>query len=345
MKRRSGAGKLIAGYFAFFLLVAGIITCAVLIYSCVAGSGLGSGAIAIIMLIVVFALAAICTFADFIRRKIMVEKPVNQILKATEKIAGGDFNVKLVPIHLYKNYDAYDLIMENINKMAKELSRNEVLKTDFISNVSHEIKTPLSVITNYATILQDDTLTAEERADFTQKLLTATNRLSDLITNILKLNKLENQVIREQKTYLRLGDFVSELVLGFEEAIDKKNIELSCAIADICAYADKAFIEIICNNLLSNAVKFTDCGGKINVTLKEEEKRIVLSVEDNGCGMDSETGAHIFDKFYQGDTSHSKEGNGLGLALVKKVIDNIGGEIAVKSELGKGTIFTVKWNE
>lgn len=345
MKKRRSNVNLFIGYIAFFLLVASIITCAVLIYSVIKDRLTGNGAIAAIMLAVVFVLAALCTAIDYIRRRIMVDKPVNQILKATEKIAGGDFNIQLTPSHLYKDYNAYDLIMENINKMAKELSHNEVLKTDFISNVSHEIKTPLSVIANYATILQDESLSTDERADCAEKLLAATNRLTDLVVNILKLNKLENQVIREQKTYLRLGDFVSELILGFEEAIDKKNIELDCDIEDISAYADKTFVEIICNNLLSNAVKFTDDGGKISVSLKEEGVKITLSVKDNGCGMDSETGAHIFDKFYQGDTSHSKEGNGLGLALVKRVIDNIGGEIRVKSEVGKGTAFTVKWDK
>lgn len=345
MKKRRDGKILFIGYIFFFFMVAAIITCAILIYSVIRDKTLSNGVISAIMLAVVFGLAAFCTLFDAVRRKIMVDKPVNQILKATNKIAGGDFNVKLTPSHLYKHYNAYDLIMENINKMAKELSRNEVLKTDFISNVSHEIKTPLSVIENYATLLQDETLTKEERADCTEKLLSATNRLTDLVVNILKLNKLENQVIREQKTKLRLGDFVSELVLGFEEAIDKKNIELDCDIDDISAEADKTFVEIICNNLLSNAIKFTDDGGKISVSLKENEGKAIFSVEDNGCGMDAETGAHIFDKFYQGDTSHSKEGNGLGLALVKRVIDNIGGEISVKSEVGKGTLFVVKWNK
>lgn len=345
MKRRSGGKTLIIGYIFFFLLVALIITCAVLIYSVIRDKVSSDGIISVIMLVVVFVLAALCTLFDYVRRRIMVDKPVNQILEATQKIAKGDFSVKLTPSHLYKHYNAYDLIMENINKMAKELSRNEVLKTDFISNVSHEIKTPLSVIANYATLLQDESLTKEERADCTEKLLSATNRLTDLVVNILKLNKLENQVIREQKSLLRLGDFVSELILGFEEAIDKKNIDLDCDIEDITTYADKTFVEIICNNLLSNAVKFTDDGGKISVSLKEAGGKIVLSVKDNGCGMDSETGAHIFDKFYQGDTSHSKEGNGLGLALVKRVIDKIGGEISVKSEVGKGTGFTVKWDK
>lgn len=283
--------------------------------------------------------------SEYLRRRLTVYRYVEQILKATEKIAGGDFDVKLKPSHIYRKYDVYDSIMENINKMAAELSRNEVLKTDFISNVSHEIKTPLSVINNYALLLQDETLDEATRETCTHKLLSATRRLTDLVANILKLNRLENQVIREQKSFVRLGDFIGEIVLNFEEKIDEKNIDLECDIDDIACYADKTFVEIICNNLLSNAVKFTEDGGRIEISLKEEGGNIVFSVKDNGAGMTSETGAHIFDRFYQGDTSHAEEGNGLGLALVKRVIDNMGGEIAVQSELGVGSTFVVKWKK
>jgi len=342
MKKRLNGKKIIIAYFAFFLFVAAIITCAVLIYSCISGAVSTAGEISIIMLIVVFFLAGVCTAVDFLRRKIMVDRPVKQILKATEQITAGDFNVKLKPSHLYKNYDAYDVIMENINKMAEELSRNEVLKSDFISNVSHEIKTPLSVISNYALMLGDEGLSAAEKEEYTKKIISATARLTSLVANILKLNKIENQAIGEKKN-IPLGDFLGEIILGFEGAIEEKNINLECDIADITVSADKTFMEIICGNLLSNAVKFTDEGGEITVTLKAEGENAVLCVADTGCGMDEETGKRIFDKFYQGDTSHSGEGNGLGLSLVKKVIDIIGGEISVKSEKGKGSVFTVKW--
>lgn len=326
-------------------MVAFIITCAVLVYSAIADSVSAAWQIAVIMLAVVSALAAACTLIDFVRRRLTVDKPVNKILKATERIAEGDFDIQLKPSHLYGKYNVYDAIMENINKMAGELSKNEVLKTDFISNVSHEIKTPVSAIANYAALLQDGALDKETRSLYTHKLLNATRRLADLVTNILKLNKLENQVIREQKSFVRLGDFIGELILGFEEKIEEKNIDLECDIADIACYADKTFAEIICNNLLSNAVKFTANGGRIEVVLREEGDNIFFSVKDDGAGMTSETGAHIFDKFYQGDTSHAEEGNGLGLALVKKVIDIMGGEIAVQSEFEKGSLFVVRWKK
>lgn len=334
-----------ATYVIFFIIVGFTITCGVLLLNFIEQKVESHGVIAIAMLGVVLEISLIITLIDVVRRRYMVERPVNKILEATEKIASGQFDIELEPVHSYERYDAYDLIMENINKMAAELAKNEVLKTDFISNVSHEIKTPLTVINNYATLLQGGGLSEEEYAVYTKKLLAATKRLGDLVANILKLNKLENQVIREKRAEMRLGDFIGDIVLSFEEAIDDKGIELECDIGGVVACADSAFVEIICNNLLSNAIKFTDRGGKISVSLKEDESDIILSVCDTGCGMSAETGAHIFDKFYQGDTSHAEEGNGLGLALVKRVIDNMGGEISVKSELGKGSAFTVRWKK
>lgn len=333
------------GYIGFFVMVAGIITCAILIFSAVEDSVSSDWQISVIMLGVVVALAAVCLIIDSLRRKFLVEKPVNEILNATEKIAGGNFDIKLKPAHAYGKYNVYDVIMENINKMAAELAKNEVLKTDFISNVSHEIKTPLTVISNYSALLQDVTLSSAEKEEYARNISAATMRLTDLVTNILKLNKLENQAIRERRSQLNLSDFIGEIILGFEDRLDKKHIELNCALDDIVTYADKTFIEIICNNLLSNAVKFTGEYGKIEVCLKDGGENIILSVKDNGCGMDESTGAHIFDKFYQGDTSHAGEGNGLGLALVKKVIDNMGGEISVESEPQVGSTFVVKWKK
>lgn len=330
------------GYLTFFGLVALIITIAVLISSILVANIHNNAIIAAIMFAVIVALTTFCTVCDWVRRKYMVDKPVGQILDATDKIANGNFNIELKPLHAYAKYDAYDLIMENLNKMAKELSRNEVLKTDFISNVSHEIKTPLAVINNHATLLQDKHLSEKERNEYTENLLAATRRLTDLVMNILKLNKLENQVIQEQKNDVHLGDYLGEIILGFEEMIDGRGIELNCDIDDITLAIDKTFFEIICNNLISNAIKFTEQGGNVTISLKDKSDMVELKVQDTGCGMDAETGKHIFDKFYQGDTSHSQQGNGLGLALVKKVIDIMGGNITVESELDKGSTFIVK---
>ena len=330
-----------AGVVSFFVLIAFIMQMAILCYDYIREKTSNLSLIAILILAEIVILSTFCTLFDWVRRKIMVDRPTRKILQATERIAEGDFSTRLEITHEYGKYNEYDLIMENLNKMAAELEKNEVLKTDFISNVSHEIKTPLSVIQNYATLLQDDTLDSETRKSYAKTLISATKRITDLITNILKLNKLENQEIQEKHEAFNLTEALAESVVEFEPLIEKKNIELECDFDEVAVFSSKSLLEIVWNNLLSNAIKFTPDGGKIVVSLKRKDRNVEIKVTDTGCGMTSEVGAKIFEKFYQGDTSHATQGNGLGLALVKKVIDILGGEIAVQSELGKGSSFTV----
>ena len=329
------------GVVSFFVLIAFIMQIAILCYDYITKKTSNLSLIAVLILIEIIILATICTIFDWIRRKIMVDRPTRKILQATEKIAKGDFSVRLDIAHEYGKYNEYDLIMENLNKMAGELSKTEILKTDFISNVSHEVKTPLAVIQNYATLLQDENLDGETRKSYLQTLVGASKRITDLITNILKLNKLENQEIQEETKRFSLTDALAESVLEFEPLIEKKNLRLECDLEDITVVSVQSLLEIVWNNLLSNAVKFTPDGGQITVTLARKDRDAEITVSDTGAGISPETGARIFEKFYQGDTSHAREGNGLGLALVKKVIDLLGGEIAVQSELGKGSKFTI----
>ena len=331
-----------SGAVIFFAVIALTIQIAVLVYDYIQERTQNNGLIAVLMLIVILMLSAICTVADIIRRKLMVERPVKKILSATEQIAKGDFSTRLEIVHPYGKYDQYDLIMDNLNVMAAELEKTESLKTDLISNVSHELKTPLTVIKSYATLLKRKDLDEETREKYLDAVLQATGRLNDLITNILRLNKLENQEIKADLERFDLGEAVGESVLRFEEVIEKKGLELVCNLQEsVYVYSSKSYLDIVWSNLLSNAVKFTDEGGRVEVNLKKEGKKAVVSVTDTGCGISAETGARIFEKFYQGDTSHASEGNGLGLALVKKVIDILGGEISVSSEEGKGSTFKV----
>lgn len=338
MKKRN-IGFSVRGFILFFITIAVNFTIFILIYSLIQNKS--TPFIACIMMICIFGSAFICTVGDVIRRRLMVEKPVSEILEATERIARGEFDVQLIPKHIYSKYDAYDRIMDNINLLAGELGKNEILKNDFISNVSHEIKTPLALIQNYAKALQDQRLSEEEEAKYIQILIDASARLSHLVSNVLKLNKLENQNVLPPLERLDLGELLRECVISFESSLEQKKLELDCEIEDMTVISSKSYLEIIFNNLLSNAIKFTE-HGKIKISLKREGKYAVICVTDTGCGMSKETGRHIFDKFYQGDTSHSKEGNGLGLSLVKRVIDILGGEISVKSVVGSGTIFTVR---
>lgn len=343
MKKRKvrNVGFSIAGALIFFVTIALLMQIAILVYDYIQERTDNLILTAILILIVIVVLSVFCTVFDWIRRKVTIDKPTKKILKATEKIADGDFTTRLEIIHEYGKYNQYDLIMENLNKMAGELQKNEVLKTDFISNVSHEIKTPLAVIQNYATLLQDDTLDSKTRKEYTNILIGASKRITDLITNILKLNKLENQEINEKNEQFNLTDALAESVVGFESLMEKKNIELNCDFDEVTIFSSKTLLELVWNNLISNAIKFTDDGGKITITLKRKGESAQISVSDTGCGIPANVGARIFEKFYQGDTSHATQGNGLGLALVKKVIDILGGEISVQSEVGKGSTFTI----
>lgn len=331
-----------AGYVIFFLTIAVTVGVALTIFVVVNRNSDGNSAvIAFTMLAVIVVISLLCTGIDIVRRKIMIDAPVRKILQATERIAKGDFSVRLETAHTYETYDDYDLIMENVNAMAAELSKSEILKADFVSNVSHELKTPLAIIQSYAKLLEKEGLSEELRIKYAQTICAAAKRLNDLVGNILKLNKLEHQELTPETEVVRLDEMLAEAVLGFEELIEQKELTLSCELDEATVVSSKSYLEIVWNNLLSNAVKFTEKGGTIGVSVKKSADGAIVTVSDTGCGISPETGARIFDKFYQGDTSHSGEGNGLGLALVKKVIDVLGGEISVSSEVGKGSVFTI----
>ncbi len=281
-------------------------------------------------------------FADYIRRKIMVERPTKTITEATEKIMQGDFSVRIPPMES-SGMEEFNQIAMAINRMAEELSGVETLRADFISNVSHEMKTPLSIIQNYGTLLMSPDLSDEKRLEYAKGITESSKRMADMITNILKLNRLENQKIYPKALYFNLSEQLCECLLQFENIWESSDIELETNIAeDVIIKADSELLSHVWNNLFSNAFKFTPTGGRVSVSLTATDEFAIIKVSDTGCGMSSEVGAHIFEKFYQGDTSHSVQGNGLGLALVKKVIDIIQGEISVESTVGSGSTFTVK---
>lgn len=341
--------RTISGFLAFFLTIGFAISCCMMLFLNVLADTMNLtftatniAAAAKITLVNVLLIAVLFTLVDHIRRKISVDRPVKIITDATEKIMKGDFSVRISPMQGAAS-EGFNQIITAINSMAQELSGIETLRTDFVSNVSHEMKTPLSVMQNYGTLLQGAELSQEKRIEYAKGVTDASRRMADMMTNILKLNRLENQQIFPKMEVFDLGEQLCECLLQYESVWEKANIEIETDIAeDVKVKADAELLSLVWNNLFSNAFKFTEAGGTVSVSLAATSHHAIVKVRDTGCGMTPEIGAHIFEKFYQGDTSHSTQGNGLGLALVKRVVDIMQGEINVESTVGKGTTFTVK---
>ncbi len=353
MKRQERYGRVlrfISGYLLFFLPVAFTVTCCTMLFLSLMTRELGIvldeegiGTAAKFTFLNVILLSLLFTVIDAVRRRRTVERHTKRIIEATERMMQGDFSVRISTVSMRGSAEGLCEIAEHINKMAGELSGIETLRADFIANVSHEIKTPLSVIRNYSALLSEAGLSESERREYTQIISAAANNLSGLISNILKLNKPENQQIYPQFTAYNLSEQLCECLLGFEERWEKKSLVIETDIAeDVYVTSDAEMMTLVWNNLFSNAIKFTEAGGTVRVRLAVEDDLAVVAVSDSGCGISREVGAHMFEKFYQGDTSHATEGNGLGLTLVKRVIDITESEIAVESALGVGSTFTVK---
>lgn len=342
--------KTINNYVVFFLTVAFAVSCCMMLFVSTLADSMGLvftqeniGVAAKVTFLNVLLLTLLFGTIDHIRRKIMVDRPVQIITQATEQIMQGDFSVRVRPMH-GAGMEGFNQIGMAINAMAQELSGTETLRTDFIANVSHELKTPLAVMGNYAAMLQRPGITEDEKNEYARAISKAARKLAQLITNILKLNKLENQQIFPQPKEFDLSEQLCECLLVFEDAWEARNLEIETDIQDdVRIKSDPELLSLVWNNLISNAVKFTPDGGSIGLSLKTEGSNVVVQVSDTGCGMKPEVGQHIFEKFYQGDTSHATQGNGLGLALVKRVVDILNGEIGVQSVYGQGSTFTVKF--
>ncbi|WP_303871083.1 HAMP domain-containing sensor histidine kinase [Acetobacterium wieringae] len=268
------------------------------------------------------------------------QKPVMEIGRAARKVAAGDFTVRVHSQRKDNKKDELEVLIDDFNKMVEELATIETLKTDFIANVSHEIKTPLAVIQSYASALKNETLSQSEKLGYADTIADASKKMATLVTNVLKLNKLENQEIIQRSTF-SLDEQLRCCMLALEDKFDEKNIEFDADLEEVTITTDESLLEIVWNNLLTNAIKFTSKDGSVKIELRKEDRQAIVKVSDSGCGMSEETCRRIFDRFYQGDTSHFEEGNGLGLALVKRVVDLVDGTITAESELGKGTTFTV----
>ena len=258
--------------------------------------------------------------------------PIRLIRKAMNDVTEGDFDVR---IKQSTNYAEINDIYNSFNMMMDELKTTEILQSDFVTNVSHEFKTPLNAIEGYTTLLQNDNLTQEDIKIYTDKILLNTKRMSELVGNVLLLSKIDNQVIDSKKTKYSLDEQIRKSIVLLESKWSEKNIDLDIELDEIMIYEEESLFYHVWINLIDNAIKFSPFNGKITIRLFEKNDNIHFEISDVGPGIPIEHQKHIFDKFYQVDSSRKSQGNGLGLALVKKIVDRSDGEIRL-SNLAKG---------
>lgn len=264
-------------------------------------------------------------------------KPIGQLIAAINELASGNFKVR---IHL-SGSEEIEKLSDSFNRMAEELGNTEMLRSDFINNFSHEFKTPIVSLRGFAKLLKNPDLTQEERDEYLDIIISESNRLTQLSANVLNLSKVENLSIVTDNESFDLTEQIRQSVLLLEPKWEKKKVEIIVDMDEVTCCANKQLLNQIWINLIDNAVKFTPEHTKIKVKLRQEKEAVIFKVLDNGYGMDEETCSHIFDRFYQGDSSHITEGNGIGLTVVQKIVHLYNGEITVQSEEGIGTTFTV----
>ncbi len=264
--------------------------------------------------------------------------PIKKVGNALDKIAEGDFTVRLETKSTSKEIRE---IYSGFNMMAEELQSTETIQTDFVSNVSHELKTPISAIEGYSMLLQDSDNLTHEQKEYIDKIIFNTKRLSSLTGSILLLSKLDNQSIVTNKVKFDLDEQIRQSLLALESEWEKKELEFDIELDDTDYVGNESLLRHIWDNIISNAIKFSPERSEIRISLQNSESSIVFTVSDEGPGISEKEKGHIFDKFYQADSSHKQEGNGLGLALAKKIVDLEGGEINVKNNESKGCTFTV----
>jgi len=267
--------------------------------------------------------------------------PVKELCRAMEKVADGDFKVRL---NTHSTSQEINELYSGFNLMVHELDSTEILQSDFVSNVSHEFKTPISAIEGYATLLSDCENLTEEQRRYVEKISFNTERLSSLVGNILLLSRLENQAINTQRECYRLDEQIRQSIVSLEPDWEKKSIEFDVAMDSVEYLGNESMMRHVWNNLIGNAIKFNPDFGMIRIRLSRSGGRIVFTVDDSGPGISDEAYKHIFDKFYQEDSSHRDEGNGLGLALVKRILAIEGGEVYAENLQGGGCRFTVTLN-
>lgn len=277
------------------------------------------------------------TLAFVLGKKVL--KPLNELMLATREVAKGNFDVKVEELN--KENELGELV-KSFNYMTKELQGIGMFHKDFINNFSHEFKTPIISIRGFAKQLQKEDISESQRKEYTEIIVSESERLTNMASNILLLTKLENQEIVTGKSEFSLDEQIRGCILLLQSQWEKKSIELQLELSPIDYFGNEEMLSYVWINLISNAIKYSYKGGTLFVKCSEDRSDIKVNVRDEGIGMNDETRAHIFEKFYQGDSSRTSKGNGLGLSLVKRIVDICGGKITVKSQSGKGSEFIVR---
>lgn len=288
------------------------------------------------VLLLVVAVAAVAVLITIMSRS--TTNPIRELSRAAKEIAGGNYDVT-VPER--DRVEEFGELERNFNLMTAELRANEYLRKDFISSVSHQLKTPLSILNGYAQLLAGGGLSAEEEREYSQTIAQESDRLVGLIDDMLRLSRIDHREIQRKAEIFPLGEQLRRAVLQLEPRWSAAGLNVSADIPDFDYTGDSELLYQVWVNLLENAVKFTPAGGRIGVSLAAAENAATVTVWDTGCGMDEDTLPRIFEQFYQGDTDRRGDGCGLGLALCKRIVELHGGAICAESRPGEGSRFTV----
>lgn len=267
----------------------------------------------------------------------IISQPIEYIGGKIKEVSSGNFEVSID----YESQDEIGLLVKNFNIMTKELRGMEYLRKDFMSNVSHEFKTPIASIQGFVQMLNHKEISSEKRDEYIHIIIEETERLSHLTSNMLRISRLDNQTISNKEDEFSLDEQIRKTILLLENKFNNKKLNLDINLDKVNFKGNEELIQQVWVNLIDNAIKFSNAYGTLTVNLKKDYNKIKVEISDTGIGMNEESKNRLFEKFYQGDRSHSKEGNGLGLAIVKRIIEICNGDIKVNSELGKGTTFVV----
>lgn len=327
--------------FVFFIMVSAGVIC-VLIFNILDAFGLIKH-IEVVPMLLPFIMLCACIIIGSILSAMLsgiLLRPLNDLKEGLLKVSKGDFTVRLEE----NGNSELSHIQESFNIMVKELGNTELFRNDFINDFSHEFKTPMVSVYGFAKQLKKGGLTKEQEQEYIDIIINESQRLINMSSNILMLSKLENQEIITDKKDFSLDEELRRCVLQLQGQWGEKNQEVIPDLCEITYYGNSEMLKQVWLNVIGNAVKYTPDGGTIEVKLDinpKNEQEVRVRITDNGIGMDKATAERIFEKFYQGDSSHATGGNGLGLAMVKRIVELCGGRIRVKSEPDKGTQFTV----